>query len=1095
MRPSILAKKSPAIEMGCNTQMSRTWRIAAAFLLLLIVWLTRWPGLQRSIWNLDEGLTFTVAEQVLNGGIPYRDAADNRNPLVPYLKAAVFLVAGEWNTWAVHVGVALMLGLAAVVLWQIMRELGDETAGLLGALWYAFAQYTYLSTIDTMSAHTGWYMSFFSALGFWSFAVGWRRGGAAGPALAGLCLCLAYLSKQPALLDFGTALVLYTLTGILDPDRRGAMVRQGLMMTAGFVLPLAGTALYFWLHGAWNDFILYSWSYNTRLYIPEVPPMERLMAARLPFVLAWRNSPATLLAASLGAGLLLARAFGALRRRERFHVLPWLVLGWAASGLASTALSGREFDHYAMQIIPALSLASGWTLARAFAWARERAPRAAAPTFVLLLGLAVGFGLVKPTVDRTMTMDSHDDIFYDIGRSVAACSYPGEKVLVWGYGPEVYVFARRLPSTRFLYANYLTGMIPWTNLDLLKDTSYAVVPGAWEAFEQDWQEHPPDVILDLGSTRGYLKYPLERQAAIWTRVQAGYAEVDPHVFRRFGCRLFRRLQPAAANAATWNDAWKPQASFRAETTMPDERSRPARVNLTVPPGFGTVELYRDGRLVHSLRLPGNDSRRVNFFATLPEPGQRPAEIRAAARSSGAVMASPPVVLSAAPAAAAASRRRGPPLLFQGQEIRALETETIDGSPVTEAPSHLWNSHAPSRMVYPRPAAMGEVTVAFGIQDSAYLNDTPLKSDGIVVTVEFVDDSTKQTTELFRRMLSPVGNPADRGTQYACVFLPIGRAGRLVFRQTPGPMSDPTNDWSYWESLRGDIGAFALQFRGSKLQPALADAPFGAIVMEYRGRFAAMAHLPSRFEFDLSEGMVSLTGNLGMVDTAWAGPDKTIGAVFEAIQVLPDGKEVMLMQKSLEPAERPADRDFIPFRVRIPQPAVGRLRLVTRSPDPAKNEFGYTFWHRLAVSGYVATLRQEGRSVSSILTEGENGVNDLEENGSPAILAHAPATLVFPVEQAATRLKGRFGLLRRSFEGGAATAGATFAVEVEVAGGERREIWRQFVDPMREGAHRVPQQLDVALPADATQVILRTLAAPSGSLAYAWSYWQDLELGK
>jgi hypothetical protein len=37
----------------------------------------RAPWLGHDIWNLDEGSTFTIAQQVLTGDIPYRDAADS----------------------------------------------------------------------------------------------------------------------------------------------------------------------------------------------------------------------------------------------------------------------------------------------------------------------------------------------------------------------------------------------------------------------------------------------------------------------------------------------------------------------------------------------------------------------------------------------------------------------------------------------------------------------------------------------------------------------------------------------------------------------------------------------------------------------------------------------------------------------------------------------------------------------------------------------------------------------------------------------------------------------------------------------------------
>lgn len=78
--------------------------LRALFALLLVAGTlaVRWPVLDRKIWNLDERSTITMAQQILDGQVLFRDAADNRTPLVPYVKALVLAVAGDWNARAIH---------------------------------------------------------------------------------------------------------------------------------------------------------------------------------------------------------------------------------------------------------------------------------------------------------------------------------------------------------------------------------------------------------------------------------------------------------------------------------------------------------------------------------------------------------------------------------------------------------------------------------------------------------------------------------------------------------------------------------------------------------------------------------------------------------------------------------------------------------------------------------------------------------------------------------------------------------------------------------------------------------------------------------
>ncbi|MEJ1971489.1 MAG: hypothetical protein WDM96_02940 [Lacunisphaera sp.] len=95
----------------------------------------------------------------------------------------------------------------------------------------------------------------------------------------------------------------------------------------GFLLPLAATAAYFAWHGAFADLIFYSWTYNTKYYVPEVPLAGRLTGIFVPFQLLNDRMPVALLLIVLGwAGVL----WTALRRLGRTGLLPrWNGSSWA----------------------------------------------------------------------------------------------------------------------------------------------------------------------------------------------------------------------------------------------------------------------------------------------------------------------------------------------------------------------------------------------------------------------------------------------------------------------------------------------------------------------------------------------------------------------------------------------------------------------------------------------------------------------------------------------------------------------------------------------------------------------------------------------
>ena len=108
--------------------MTRPRSLLFALFLLAATFALRGPFLQRATWNLDEGITITAAQQICAGGVLYRDAADHRNPLVPYLKAALLAVCGDWNTVAVHVAIAVMVACGAFRPAAVSGELGPDPA-------------------------------------------------------------------------------------------------------------------------------------------------------------------------------------------------------------------------------------------------------------------------------------------------------------------------------------------------------------------------------------------------------------------------------------------------------------------------------------------------------------------------------------------------------------------------------------------------------------------------------------------------------------------------------------------------------------------------------------------------------------------------------------------------------------------------------------------------------------------------------------------------------------------------------------------------------------------------------------------------------
>jgi hypothetical protein len=387
--------------------------------------------------------------------------------------------------------------------------------------------------------------------------------------------------------------------------------------------------------------------------------------------------------------------------------------------------------------------------------------------------------------------------------------------------------------------------------------------------------------------------------------------------------------------------------------------------------------------------------------------------------------------------------------------------------------------------------MDQVKIAYDLRVPAA---GAAKTETASVTVYFEEEDGGLEKVFFRR-LDPAHREADRGRQTDQFALPPKTSGRLILLVNQTSANIPARSRFFWESVTGYRGLLGLHYGNRTLYPDRSHSGFGITSMDFHGQQVVMAHAPSLFEFPVEPGMFELSGHFGLLDSAWDGPKKTIGAVFEIVHVAPDGTERMLMQRSLDPANYESDRGRHEFKIRLPS-ADGSLRFITRSPNATVNGYCYTFWQGLAAREFFTTLRFDGREIQSSRAVSANGIAPVDEDGREVVMAHVPSTIMFPLEPGMRHFSARYGLLRSSYTNGATTAGAVFVVAIERPDGQQTELFRKFINPVREGAHQRPQTLELDLPPEASgKLVLHTEPSPSGSIAWAWSYWGDLAVSK
>jgi 4-amino-4-deoxy-L-arabinose transferase-like glycosyltransferase len=682
--------------------------VVAACVLLVVTWWLRWPTFGFSLWNVDEAIHAAAARAILDGGVLYRDAIDQRTPLSYYVVAAIFAVAGENNLWAVRAFIALLVAGTGWLLFLVGRRLRDFTAGAAAGLFYVLLATGALFQGDANAANTEWFVAFFSSAAAVVFLTGGPSPNPRRLFFAGLLLGCAFLSKQPALLDLTAPLAAIIYAGWQQRLSKGQLMNGVVAISAGWICPVLITVGYFFAHGALRDAVFYTWIYNLIFYGPEIDSTIRLASAVTPFTLIGSAQPWLLL-------LWLGGALGLLRRllqRQPTAVeqagnpgLLYLAL-WSMGGLAGAAAGGRSFDHYTIQFLAPFCLGAGLVLARITSWTRSGAwPRIGRILAAVMLLVVAYDAITTAVAARRRTLP--DDPSLRVAAYIREHSGPDDRIFVWGFHPDIYLHSDRRPASRFLYASFMTGLIPWTNTDPDRNTDYAIVPGTMETLLHELATRRPIFIVDCsaGPNRHWQKYPLDRFPTLHAFVRQHYRLEAPHQFVPQGFRLYQLREP--------DDAVEP---------------------LKDPP--------LSPEITSSLKLGTLGTPLVPVFA---------------------------------------SARHG------------VDVSVVDGRLE-------YFLHAPSTLVYRISPLASALQGGFGIKPGAYATDNPAPTDGAEFIIRWQPDGGAGRV-LWRRLLQPREQPADRGSHSFRITLPPHRGGELVLEINSGPFDNTaTSDWTFWSGL-------------------------------------------------------------------------------------------------------------------------------------------------------------------------------------------------------------------------------------------------------------------------------------------------------
>ena len=427
----------------------------------------------------DQGLYYYVGREWLAGSVPYRDAMEQKTPLVFLLHALLVFVTGQ-NMWAIRVAElawVVVVGLAVADLASPAGEPRRPGARGLAALAVSLLYFGLFNYWDTAQCEI-WY----AGLSLFSLRAVVRR--PAGPRswwVAGLFGGLALLMKPPAapLLALVVGVMLVRAVGASAPGAgRKAALGALAAFGAGASLPLALVALYFLGAGGLAHLVdlAFRANYHDMIHSSTVSgPSDVLRRIGDAASRMGPLAPSILVLTLLGTG-------SSLRRRrslgENRYALGLLLL---VAGCLAVVMQRKFYGYHWGALAPLMALplvCLGVDLERTLA-RRPGSHPGLGPALVAMLLLA-GFATTGPARDYARTASltgqyllgridraaflapfalDHNTPYAQqevVGRWIARHSSPTDEVAVRGFEQVVYAVARRRSPTRFFWTRWLT---------------------------------------------------------------------------------------------------------------------------------------------------------------------------------------------------------------------------------------------------------------------------------------------------------------------------------------------------------------------------------------------------------------------------------------------------------------------------------------------------------------------------------------------------------------------------------------------------------------------------------------------------------------
>ena len=425
-----------------NSQKTCLLLMAGIFLGVVVLVRLRLLGLPL---ERDEGEYAYMAQQLLQGVLPYTEAHSMKFPGIFFVYAGVLAIFGQ-NPVAIHLSLLLVNLATAVLLFLLGRNLLSGSAGIVAGV--SFSVLTLSPTLQGIWANSEHFVLLPAVGGILLLRMAQDQ-----PArffFSGLLLGCALLIKQHA--------VFFCLFGMIYLGSRVVTQSQPFkkpflnigLFAAGGLAPVIFTAFLYGVTGNFSDFWFCTIQYASE-YVSMGSPSPGFENFKYNFAQILESNFPILWLSLIGlASVAWRKGVG----REYLFLIGF----FACSFLAITP--GLYFrSHYFLLWMPALSLLAGAGFESLVSRLSSSRLKTVIPVGILTLALGLPvliqkeFFFTLPVIEATRLIYGLNSFpeSLEIAKYIRDHSQKNDKVAVLGSEPQIYFYSQRRSATRHLY--------------------------------------------------------------------------------------------------------------------------------------------------------------------------------------------------------------------------------------------------------------------------------------------------------------------------------------------------------------------------------------------------------------------------------------------------------------------------------------------------------------------------------------------------------------------------------------------------------------------------------------------------------------------